>query len=215
MIVPEITIFVRHSSRCRHKGKPFYKSCDCRKHLRYSYRGRQTTVSAKTRSWQTAAEVRHDLEERFSNSAAGAQSSSAERRESRATVARAVELFLVDKQSQGIDSTAYKKHVRELGRFAEHCSRSGLLFVDEIRLDVLTLYRASWSGQYASSRTRSKVQERLRGFLRYCYEAGMLSQVPRLSPIKVTAAPTLPLSESEYQRLLDAIDREFDEDKAY
>jgi integrase/recombinase XerD len=36
--------------------------------------------------------------------------------ESRPTIERAVQLFLTDKKSQGLDSTAHKKHERELGR---------------------------------------------------------------------------------------------------
>jgi hypothetical protein len=42
-----------------------------------------------------------------------------------------------------------------------------------------------------SSTTRAKVQERLRAFLRYCYESELIDRIPKLSPIKVDEAPTL------------------------
>ncbi len=62
---------------------------------------------------------------------------------------------------------------------------------------------------YTSSLTRSKVQERLRGFLRYAFNAKMIDHIPQLSPIKVTEPPTLPLTEKQYAKLLEVIPIEF------
>lgn len=64
---------------------------------------------------------------------------------------------------------------------------------------------ATWESLYPSSSTRSKVRERLRSFLRYCYEAKWLDRIPALSKIKVEEAPTLPLNAAEYKRLLNAV----------
>lgn len=50
-----------------------------------------------------------------------------------------------------------------------------------------------------------QVRERLRSFLRYCYEAEWLEQIPALPKIKVEQPPTMPLTEGEYNRLLDAL----------
>jgi hypothetical protein len=66
-------------------------------------------------------------------------------------------------------------------------------------LDDLTEFRAGWKHLYPSSTTRAKVQERLRAFLRYCYESQLIDRVPRLSPIKVDEVPTLPLSAAQYK----------------
>jgi integrase/recombinase XerD len=63
--------------------------------------------------------------------------------------------------------------------------------------------------RYPSSLTRSKVQERLRGFLRYCLDAKMIDHVLKLSPIKVTEPPTLPLTKAQYAKLLKSIPNEF------
>jgi integrase/recombinase XerD len=84
----------------------------------------------------------------------------------------------------------------------------------EIELEDLTLFRAGWKHLYPSSTTRAKVQERLRAFLRYCYEAQLIDRVPKLSPIKVDEAPTLPLSSVQYKKLLKAIPNEFNGNKA-
>jgi hypothetical protein len=72
-------------------------------------------------------------------------------------------------------------------------------FPREIALDDLTEFRAGWKHLYPSSTTRAKVQERLRAFLRYCYESQLIDRVPRLSPIKVDEVPTLPLSAAQYK----------------
>jgi integrase/recombinase XerD len=60
-----------------------------------------------------------------------------------------------------------------------------------------------------SSLTRSKVQERLRGFLRYAFDAKMIDHLPKLSPINVKEPPTLPLTDWQYAKLLENIPTEF------
>jgi integrase/recombinase XerD len=129
--------------------------------------------------------------------------------ESRVTIEKAIELYLSDKLTQGLDPTAYKKHVRELGRFSEFMSKRGKFFPHEIGHTDLTEFRATWAHLYPSSLTRSKVQERLRGFLRYAFHAKMIDQMPVLSPIKVTEPPTLPLTDAQYAKLLESIPTEF------
>src|SRR5205823_11423515 len=128
---------------------------------------------------------------------------------SRPMIERAIELFLSDKLTQGLDPTAHKKHARELGRFAEFMGKRGKFYPHEIELSDLTEFRAGWVTLYNSSLTRSKVQERLRGFLRYIFNAKMIDHIPQLSPIKVTEPPTLPLTENQYAHLLDVIESEF------
>jgi hypothetical protein len=58
------------------------------------------------------------------------------------------------------------------------------------------------------------VQERLRGFLRCCYDLRLIDRVPKLSPIKVDEPPTLPLTEKQYARMLKVIPEEFPHTKA-
>jgi integrase/recombinase XerD len=75
-------------------------------------------------------------------------------------------------------------------------------FPREIGLSDLTEFRAGWNHTYPSSTTRSKVQERLTGFLRYCAAANLISKLPVLSPIKITAPPTMPLKDEQYANCL-------------
>jgi integrase/recombinase XerD len=208
--VPLITISVRHSADCPHAANSHYKRCQCRKSLRYFHNGKQRTISAQTRSWGLAEDAKRKLEDKFRAadpknplgdiSVAGAI---------RPTIEQVVELYLSDKLTQGLDPTAHKKHIRELGRLMDFMAKRGKFFPHEIGLASLTEFRATWVSLYPSSLTRSKVQERLRGFLRYCFNAKMIDHIPQLSPIKVNEPPTLPLTDAQYRKLLEAIPKEF------
>ena len=84
--------------------------------------------------------------------------------------------------------------------------RAGLFFFPEaLTLPALEEFRATWAADYPSTQTRSSVQQRLKGFLRFCNDARWLPHVPRRSPIKVDEPPTLPLTDKEYETLLAKI----------
>jgi integrase/recombinase XerD len=213
--IPSITIFVRHSADCSRADDEFYRGCKCSKHLRWSHGGKQYRQAAKTRTWSVAEERRHEIEARF-RAADPTQAIEAVKLESQIskTIERAVELFLSDKRSQGLDEHVLKKYDRELTRFREFMAKRSKFFPQEIALDDLTEFRAGWKHVYPSSTTRAKVQERLRAFLRYCYESKFIDRVPKLSAIKVDEVPTLPLSVSQYQKLLKVIPDKFTGAKA-
>jgi integrase/recombinase XerD len=77
--------------------------------------------------------------------------------------------------------------------------------VQGITRELLTAFCATWPDLYPSSYTRAKVRERVRSFLRYCYEAQWIPRIPPLPKIKIEELPTLPLTAPEYARLLDAV----------
>jgi integrase/recombinase XerD len=213
--IPSITIFVRHRADCPRADDELYKGCRCFKHLRWSHGGQQYRQAAKTRTWSVAEERRHEIEARF-RAADPTHPIEAVKLESQIgkTIERGVELFLSDKRSQGLDEHVLKKYDRELTRFREFMAKRSKFFPREIALDDLTEFRAGWKHLYPSSTTRAKVQERLRAFLRYCYESQLIDRVPRLSPIKVDEVPTLPLSAAQYKKLLKVIPDEFTGAKA-
>lgn len=209
MDIPSIQIFVRHKDSCPRKGDEFARNCRCPKHLRWSHCGKQYRQSARTRAWLVAEERRREREAQFAVADPSKPIETTTQSESRPTIKRAVELFLSDRLTQGIDPTAYKKHVRELDRFTDFMSKRGKFFPHEIGHTDLTEFRATWAHLYPSSLTRSKVQERLRGFLRYAFHAKMIDRIPVLSPIKVNEPPTLPLTDAQYAKLLENISTEF------
>ena len=213
--IPSVAIFVRHSADCSNSDDETYKNCRCPKHLRWSYGGKQSRKSARTRTWSIAEQVRRKIEAQYeaadSTKAIDEVTVAAK---VRPDIARAVDLFVSSKRSQGLEDGVLKKYHRELGRFSEFMGKRSHFFAHEISLEDLTEFRAGWEDQYPSSTTRAKVQERLRGFLRYCYESRLIDRVPVMSTIKVDEPPTLPLTDKEYLKLLEVIPEEFPAPKA-
>jgi integrase/recombinase XerD len=205
MAVPSITIYVRHSADCRYRDDETWKRCNCRKHLRWSQDGKQYRRSAGTRSWEQAETERRKLEEQF---AAGAKPTVVTADDHK-TIARAVELFLSEKKTEGVNGGVLKKYERELGRFKDFLHNRSVFFPSDIGKEVLTEYRATWDTVYPSSATRQQVQSRVRRFLRFCHDAGWIERLPKLSPIKVDEPPTMPLSPEQYTTLLTAVPTTF------
>jgi len=98
---------------CPRGRDEFFKNCKCSKHLRWSSDGKQYRHSAKTRTWSIAEQRRRVIEARFAGSDP-AKPLEAVKLEamSAPTIERAVELFLSDKRSQGLDTAVLKKYIR-------------------------------------------------------------------------------------------------------
>lgn len=204
MLTPVITIFVRHSTSCRYAGDEFCKRCNCRKHLRWTHNGKQYRKKAGTRSWAEAEEVKRKLEAQYDGKPAIAE-------QEQQTIERAIELFLASKRAQGVNGQVVKKYERELQWLSAFYAGKAKLFVSEITLEGLTEYRSNWEELYPSSATRQQVQTRLRGFLRYAYDARWIDRIPRLSAIQADGPPTLPFGAKEYQKILDTVPKAFDD----
>ena len=209
MSTPVITIFVRHSKDCPYKGDEFNKRCRCNKHLRWSANGEQYRKSAKARSWAEAEVAKRKVEEQFKP--AGERGTSAAEHK---TLQQAIDLFIDFKTAEGLDSNLLKNYRRELDRLRQFMDKRMAFHVVDISLEHLTKYRATWNEQYPSSTTRQKVQDRLKAFLRYCYDARWIDRVPTLSPIQVDEPPTMPLTDKEYEKLLAQCSKEFQPERA-
>jgi integrase/recombinase XerD len=201
---PIITIFVRHGAGCKYAGDEFYKGCKCRKHLRWSSGRKQYRKTAGTRSWGAAEEAKRRLEDQLAGRKPAPGAS-----ENVQTIRAAVDSFLANKEGQGIHPGVVARNKRELTRFATFAEERGIFTVTLVTLPILTDYRGTWTDTYPSSITRALVQKRLRGFLRYCVDAGWLDRVPKLTAIKMDEPPTLPLTDAEYEALLAAAPLEF------
>ena len=202
---PIITIFVRHSNICPHIGNESYKRCNCPKHLRWSHNGKQHRRKTGSRTWAGAERVKREVELSYESLGKPVEPSAP------ATMRQALETFLRDKQGQNLNAAVLGKYRRELARLADFLESRGKFFLPEIALPDLTDYRSSWESEYPSSLTRQKVQERLRAFFRYALHAGWIPRNPAaaLSPIKVNQAPTLPLTDPQYKKLVEAIPKVF------
>jgi integrase/recombinase XerD len=201
---PVITIFVRHGFHdgkpCKYSGDEFSRRCNCPKHLRWTQNGKQYRRKAGTRSWITAEEVKRQLQDQLAG-----RTSDIVATDNARVISEAIDLFKSDKKVQGISAGTLSRYSCELSRLQNYCERQGVYTVQGITRELLTGYCSTWESYYPSSNTRSKVRERLRSFLRYCYEAKWLERIPQTPKIKVDEPPTMPLEDDEYARLLDAL----------
>jgi len=203
MSTPLITIFVRHSADCKYAGDEFCKRCNCRKHLRWTQNGKQYRQKAGTRSWTGAEEVKRRLEDQLAGRVTTPPDTAGH------ILRAAYDAFLKGKKVKGISAEAYSKYEREILRLITFCEGHDVFTLEAITLGLLTDYKATWPDLYPSSTTRALVQQLIRVFLNYCHGAGWITHVPKLDPVKIDEPPTMPLSEEEYGRLLNAVPLEF------
>jgi site-specific recombinase XerD len=117
----------------------------------------------------------------------------------------AVDVFIAEKRVEGLTSDLIKKYTLWLGRLVSFCEGHGVYTLRAIDRELLIAFCANWETLYPSSMTRSKLLERYKSFLRFCVEAGWLATVPKWPKIQVETSPTMPLTLSEYNQLLDAV----------
>jgi site-specific recombinase XerD len=159
--------------------------------------GKQFRKKANTRSWAEAEQVKRDLEDQLSGRADASPESK--------LLQDAIEVFLTDKTAQGLSDGVVKGYRLLLSRLKTFCELRNVFTVRGVNAELLTLFCADWPTIYPSSITRAKRRERLRSFLRYCYEAQWLERVPPVPKFKVDEPETQPLTPDEYARLLDVV----------
>jgi len=196
MSTPVITIFVRHSPGCKYVGDEFTKRCNCRKHFRWTQDGKQYRNKAGTRSWAEAEENKRRLEDQLAGREPLAASTAL-------LLSAAIKTFNDSKVAQGVKPRVRKMYARELKRLQAFSESKGILTAKQaLTLENLEALRGTWSAVYKSSWSRQVVQKHLNHFLKYCYNAGWVDRVPKLSPIKVDQPETMPLTEKEYSKII-------------
>lgn len=205
MGTPVITIFVRHSAKngkpCKYADDEFSRRCDCWKHFRWTQNGTQYRRKAGARSWAEAEDIKRQLQDQLAG-----RTPEVRPEDNVHTVSEAVDLFVTDKRVQGVSGGVVSRYKSELGRFQAYCEKENVFTVARITRELLTGYAATWEEHYPSSNTRASVRERLRGFLRYCFECRWLDRIPAVPKVEADEPPTLPLTDAEYARVLAAID---------
>jgi integrase/recombinase XerD len=202
MIIPDVTIFVRHSAKCKYREDETYRKCKCRKHLRWTAndshgRPKQFRESAKTRTWSVAETRRDEIRAGY------ADGKPISPQETRQTIAEIGKLFLENKKNSGHSGAAsMMKHAIGIERFVKFMETRSVTFPSQITDAHLEAYRSTWPALYEASVTRSQVQNRLLEFFRYCVNKRFAEHLPTLSKIKVTREQTQPLEPAEYEKLL-------------
>ena len=187
-----ITIFVRHSKGCKYAGDKFCRRCNCRKHFRWTQNGKQYGRKVGTWSWEEADKRRRELEDQLAGRVP-------EETHDSLPLAQAIETFDANKEAQGIKPRVRAMYTRELRRLRDFSEARTLFTVKQaLTIDNLVSFRATWMALYKSSYSRSVVQKHLNHFLRFCFNAGWIDRIPKLSPIRVYEPETEPLTEADY-----------------
>jgi len=146
---PVITIFVRHCANCKYRGDEFCKRCNCRKHLRWSYEGKQYRQSAGTRLWAEAEDKKREIEDQL----LGRMPEVKPEQEYRGIQA-CIDVFLQDKKNQGITEKVIGKYTRELARLKAFCESRTVYTVHGITPELLTGFCATWPDRIKNTTLR-------------------------------------------------------------
>ena len=99
-----------------------------------------------------------------------------------------------------------KKYTRLLKRLKDYCETQKVFTVQGLGAPgVIAGFCEDWPELYPSGNTRAKLRERLRTFLRFCYDSRWLDRVPRVPKFNLEETETQPLTPEEYERLLASV----------
>ena len=224
-----LSVYTRHSADCPRVGDGAWRRCKCPKWIWGTLHGEFLRQSAKTRSWEHAEEFRRDLESASAASQSSADSDvsemlsegsstldgppqelarsvapSASLKKARVTLELAVSKYMADAKSRGLEaSTLSKLDTLFRKQFFSWASSEGYVYVDELDLDALLNFRATWiDGALA----KSKKQDRVIGFFWACIRRGYISQNPTagMGKIRVDQVPTDYFPREEFNKIIDA-----------
>jgi integrase/recombinase XerD len=191
-----LTIYRRHRRNCKHRSKGRkHRHCQCPIWVDGFLSGKELRESLKLRDWQKALErVREwEIEDRRT-----------QKQQTRLPIATAHQKFMADAEARKLNqATLYKYRLlfRHLDKFAES---SKLEFLDQLDLDTLATFRATWT---EGPRTSLKKLERLRAFMRFAEKRKWIDGNPAidLKAPKVPNKPTLPFTREEMISILAAL----------
>jgi integrase/recombinase XerD len=191
-----LTIYRRHRKSCKHRAKGRkHRHCQCPIWVDGYLSGTEIRESLKVRDWQKAQETirEWEIEDRRSQHS-----------ETRVTIADAQKKYIADAEARKLNqATVYKYRLlfRHLATFAEAYK---LQFMDQLDLDSLAMFRASWTEGPCTS---LKKLERLRAFMRFAEKRDWIKRNPAmdLKAPKVPIKPTLPFTREEMIRVLSAL----------
>jgi integrase/recombinase XerD len=203
-----VSVYVRHAPDCPHRKHRHYRRCRCPKWLYFTYRGKKSRQSARTRSWEQAEKNARALEREYE----ARERAASEGRQPRSnepkvmTVKDAVDRYLADKHQQNCaEETLTKLATLFQKQLAEWSNKKGLLYLVEITLDHLEEFRKSWKDK--SPLSRKKKQERIIGFFWFALRHGWIKENPAagLSRILGDDQPvTLYFARDEFDKIIDA-----------
>ncbi|MDE3157100.1 MAG: tyrosine-type recombinase/integrase [Acidobacteriota bacterium] len=192
-----LQIYRRHYPPCTHRSRR-YRRCNCPLWVQGTLRGEWVKKSLGLRSWDAAQDIVRGWEASGEIGVIRAQAP---------TLPEAIDRYLADCEARDLKEPSLKKYRLFLrGQLLPWCEKTGRRRLRQLDVQALREFRESWT--YAPT-TKAKTLEALRAFFRFAADAGWIVSNPAraLKPPRLAPKPTLPFSEAEIKRLLDACKR--------
>jgi integrase/recombinase XerD len=121
----------------------------------------------------------------------------------RPTVKTWTENFLQEAVKNNLSSETIRKYKYLISQLEAFAADKGIRFVDEFDVQTTTDFRLTWTD---GPLTTSKKLEPLRSVMKFAVERDWLVKNPALSlkPPKIKAAPTLPFTQEEMRKIMEA-----------
>lgn len=191
-----LALYRRHLSDCPHGGKGNrWTRCQCPIWVQGSIGGEAVRRSMNTANWTAASTSVHQWQ---------ASGRIGVLKPDLPSVVEAVAAFLKEAETRNLAATTIQKR-RELleGKLLPFCKSKGFRQLRDLTVDRLRAFRHGWTYSPLSA---AKRLEYLRAFCRFCVDSGWMERNPAsaLKATKVSHRPTLPYSDEEVDRLLEA-----------
>jgi integrase len=121
----------------------------------------------------------------------------------RVTIKKACDDFIQDAKARGLRPPSIYKYDLLFGRLQAFAEQEGREFINELDLETIRRFRATWNHKNFAARNKT---ENLRALFRFAHGAKWISENPAaaLKSPQVTANPTLPFTPDEYAAILKA-----------
>lgn len=194
-----LRLYRRHGTHCPHKSERVKKcAARCPIYVEGSLGGERIRKALDLDSWEAASALVRSWE------AAGRIGPVTVEVP---TIAEAVEKFLADARARGLKELTIRSYANALSNhLLSFCASEGLRELRQLTVSVLRDFRAAST---LTPRTQRKDLETLRAFMRFCEAADWIPKNPatRIRPPKVGDKPTLPLDDTDLEKLLQACRR--------
>ena len=202
---PIVQIYVRHAAGCGSKRRPQARDCQCVKWFSYSVGGKQTKVSANTRSWAQAEELRADLQRRLD-----AGETTQPTKEDPGLLADQITTYVAMKVQEGLQPGTVNVTRARLLRFDGFMAARSKFRAEQVTERDVIEYRASWT--LPSTLSIQKRLETLRAFLRFVGRSDLLPalKLPKLTKADYARLEPKPFTEDELRAIINAIPGVFD-----
>ena len=182
-----LNAYRRHKANCKHSSRR-YKSCFCPVWAQGELDGRRVRKSLDVTSWEAALRKIRDIEIHGE-----AKSLSVE---------EACGKWIADCEARGLKSETLKKY-RAAKR--ELTDRLGEIAVRSIAIEDLRSIREGWKLKASSAGKRLEI---FRNFFEFCVASNWIDKNPAkgVKPPLIKPSPTLPFSNSEWEKILWALE---------